>query len=152
MEENDHHENKQKPRDFDQVVNEFKKTSKQPGLIAEEVIAFGKIWLSLVAFCFFVFAAYLVWHFELSVFYLIVAIPLALFCLYFAYGQFMASNEKVRSRDRILFLRCIQAAQSVDELDQLGFFRVRPCRTGDEYKKDRDSVAKKMGKTFSSRS
>jgi len=147
MGENDGDEN----RDFDQVINEIKKASKQPGLIVEEVIAFAKVWLSLLASSSLGFAAYLAWQTGLPVFYLIIAIPLALFCLYFAYGQFLASHVKVKSKDRIYFLKCIQAAQSVNELDQLGFFRVPPCRTGDEYKKDRELVSQKMKKTFSCR-
>ena len=152
MEENDRPENRIGPRDFDQVLSEIEKSSKPNTLIGEAYFAFGKIWLSIGASSFFILASLEVWRLGFSVFYPIVGTVLGLACLPVAIRSFVASNLKVKSRERIYFLKCIQASQSVNELDQLGFFRVPPCRTGEDYMKDRDNVAQKMIKTFSSRS
>lgn len=152
MEENDQHENKLEPRNFDQVLTEIEKSTKQNAIISDGYLVFCKILLSIAVACFLIFASLEIWRLGFSVVYPILGTALALGCLYFANNQFAANSVKVKSKDRIYFLKCIQAAQSVDELDQLGFFRVPPCRTGDEYKKDREIVSQKMIKTFSSRS
>ena len=152
MEPNNQSENKLEARDFDEVLRLIKQSSESRSMISDAFFAFVIVFLAIAIASFLILSTLEAWRLGYSMVFPVVGAVFALVCLVFAHKQFTASHDKEKYKDRIFFLKCMRAAQSVDELDQLGFFRVPPSRTGEDYKKDRDNMAKKMVKTFSSRS